>query len=94
MSYVKETLTMAKLINNNTTEDIHLNIPKTFAFIHANLPEKYAREAKELLPEDKQNVDLAYIRQVKKDHIKNIDIINALYRVAQRNKAEKEKQNH
>lgn len=80
---------MTNLENNNATEDIHLNIPQTFAFIYANLPEKYARETKELLPKEKQNVDLAYIRQVKKDRIKNIDIINALYRVAQRHKGER-----
>lgn len=80
---------MAKLVKSTTPEDIHLNIEETFKFINENLPEKYARQTLNLLPEDKK-VDLAYIRQVKTYKIFNETIINALYRVAQWNKAQKE----
>lgn len=81
---------MAKLNKNNTVANIHLNISDAFDFISENLPEKYSRETWNLLP-DNEKVDLSYIRQVKKDRINNYSIINALYLVAQRHKAEKEK---
>ena len=90
MSYAIESITMTNLENNNSSADIHLNISSTFDFICENLPEKYSREVWNLLPKDKR-VDLAYIRQVKKDRIVNEAIINALYLVAQRNKKAKEK---
>lgn len=83
---------MTKVKNNIAIEDIHLNISQTFEFIDANLPERYSRQVLELLPEDKK-VDLAYIRQVKTEHIKNAPIVTALYRIALRNKSQKEKQN-
>lgn len=76
---------MAKLQKIKVPEDIHLNINATFDFINQNLPEKYSRQAWNLLPDDAK-VDLAYIRTVKKDRIKNALIMNALYRVAQFNK--------
>ncbi len=91
MSYARKNLTMTNLENNNAPTDIHLNISATFDFISENLPAKYAREVWELLPEDKR-VDLAYIRQVKMDRIKNEPIINALYFVAQKYKKAKEEQ--
>ncbi|MEC5156624.1 hypothetical protein [Chryseobacterium sp. MP_3.2] len=82
---------MTNLENNKPIEDIHLNIGATFDFIDENLPEKYSREVLDLLPKDKQ-VDPAYIRIVKKYRIKNEAIINALYRVAQWNKLQKQQQ--
>ena len=76
---------MTKLQKIRVPEDIHLNINKTFDFINDHLPEKYSRQVWNLLP-DNAKVDLAYIRTVKKDRIKNALIMNALYRVAQFNK--------
>lgn len=91
MSYVLESITMTNLKHNNANEDIHLNIGATFDFIDQHLPEKYSREVCALLPDDKK-VDQAYVRQVKKYRIKNETIINALYRVAQWNRIQSEKQ--
>ena len=76
---------MTKLQKIKVSEDIHLNINKTFDFIDDNLPVKYSRQVLNLLPDDKK-VDPAYIRTVKKDRIKNALIMTALYRVAQWNK--------
>ncbi|UJF29865.1 hypothetical protein L0B70_00285 [Kaistella sp. 97-N-M2] len=76
---------MTKLQKIKVPENIHLNIHKTFDFIDEHLPEKYSRQVWNLLP-DSAKVDLAYIRTVKKDRIKNALIMNALYRVAQWNK--------
>jgi hypothetical protein len=81
---------MTKIENNIAIEDIHSNIPKTFEFIDNNLPDRYSRRVLELLPDDKK-VDLAYIRQVRTERIKNAPIVTALFRVAQQNKALKEK---
>ena len=72
---------MTKIQNIKVPEDIHLNINKTFDFISEHLPEKYSRQVWNLLP-DNAKVDLAYIRTVKKDRIKNALIMTALYRVA------------
>lgn len=88
MYYAIESITMTNLKKRNANKDIHLNIAATFDFIDENLPEKYSRQVLNLLPEDKK-VDLAYIRTVKCDRIKNETIINALYRVAQWNKLQK-----
>lgn len=76
---------MTKVQNIQVPEDIHLNINKTFDFINEYLPVKYSRQVWNLLP-DNAKVDLAYIRTVKKDRIKNALIMTALYRVAQFNK--------
>lgn len=76
---------MTKLQKIKVSEDIHLNINKTFDFINDNLPEKYSRQVWNLLPKNAK-VDLAYIRTVKKNRIKNALIMTALYRVAQFNK--------
>ncbi len=83
---------MTNLKNNNAIEDIHLNINKTYDYIDEILPEKYSRQVWNLLPKDAK-VDLAYIRTVKKDRIKNALIMNALYRVAQWNEHQTKAQN-
>ena len=76
---------MTKLQKIKVSEDIHLNINTTFDFINDNLPVKYSRQVWNLLPKNAK-VDLAYIRTVKKNRIKNALIMTALYRVAQWNK--------
>ena len=76
---------MTKLQKIKVSEDIHLNINTTFDFINDNLPVKYSRQVWNLLPKNAK-VDLAYIRTVKKNRIKNALIMTALYRVAQFNK--------
>ncbi len=82
---------MTNVENIIAIKDIHLNISEAFKFIDQHLPEKYSREVLNLLDES-QKVDLAYIRQVKKNKIKNAPIISALYRVALRSKTQKENQ--
>lgn len=76
---------MTKIQKIKVPEDIHLNTDEAFDFISLHLPEKYSRQVWNLLP-DNAKVDLAYIRTVKKDRIKNALIMTALYRVAQFNK--------
>ena len=80
---------MTNLQNIRVPEDIHSNINKTYTFINENLPEKYSKQVWNLLPESAK-VDLAYIRTVKKYHIKNALIMTALYRVALWNKQQKQ----
>ena len=66
-------------------DDIHLDTDKAFDFIDQHLPERYSRQVWNMLPENKK-VALDYIRRVRKNRIKNIIIMSALYRVAQFNK--------
>lgn len=80
---------MTNLENISVPDDIHLDIDKTYDFIEANLPEKYTRQVFNLLPEELK-VDLSYIRQVKRERIKNAPIMAALYRVAQFNYLQKQ----
>ncbi|GEM_PF-3266499 len=54
-----------------------------FDFIYEWLPARYSNEVVQML-DDK--VDPAYVRQVKRERIRNPKIINALYRLAQYNK--------
>lgn len=74
--------TTAKINELDVPESIHLNIKETYDYIDNHLPKNYSREVWNLLP-NSSKVDLAYIRTVKKDRIKNAIIMNALYRVAQ-----------
>lgn len=61
------------------------SISEIFDFIDRWIPHAYGRSVLALL-EEEDAVDLAYIRQVKRDRIKNPKIINAMLRVAQFNK--------
>lgn len=89
---------MAKLYKKNRSSDIQTyntgfqSIEKMFAFIDEWIPRNYTSSVNQILKEENESpIEPAYIRQIKRERIKNPKIINAMLRVARKNKSEMQK---